>query len=300
MPSVLVVDDDPVSRNLAARLLEKLADMHVSHAADGADALASVSDHVPDLVLTDMKMPNVDGLTLVRRLRKEHPHLPVILMTSFGSDEIAAQALHSGAASFVNKAHLARDLRQIVLEVLDVAGAERRHREALVTLRRAESEFCLENDPALLTPLIGHLLQNLSRLNLVDESRRLSIGIALQEALTNAMFHGNLEVSSDLRRNGCREFYELAEQRRNEAPYRQRRVFVKVEETWEQATYTIRDEGRGFDPRAVPNPVEERHLERESGRGLFLIRMFMDEVRHNPQGNEITLVVRRANRTAAG
>ncbi|HTW96028.1 MAG TPA: response regulator [Tepidisphaeraceae bacterium] len=299
MPSVLVVDDDPVSRNLVARLLEKIPDMRVRHASDGTDALTSVADHVPDLVLTDMKMPNMDGLTLVRRLRREHAQLPVILMTSFGSDEIAGHALRSGAASYVNKSQLARDLRQIVVEVLEVAGAERNHREALVTMRRTESEFCLENDPSLLTPLIGHLLQNLARLNIADESRRLTVGIALQEALSNAMFHGNLEISSDLRRNGCREYFELAERRRQESPYRDRRVIVKVEETWDQATYTIRDEGRGFNPQAVPNPVEERHLERESGRGLFLIRMFTDEVRHNPRGNEITLIVKRANRAAA-
>ena len=70
MPSILVVDDDPVSRNLVARLLEKLPDIRVSHAADGADALTAVADHVPDLVLTDLQMPNVDGLHLVRQLKK--------------------------------------------------------------------------------------------------------------------------------------------------------------------------------------------------------------------------------------
>ena len=55
----------------------------------------------------------------------------------------------------------------------------------------------------------------------------------------------------------------------------------------------IRDEGKGFRPETLPDPTAPQNLERRTGRGLFLIRTFMDEVRHNAVGNEITLVKRR-------
>ena len=64
-------------------------------------------------------------------------------------------------------------------------------------------------------------------------------------------------------------------------------------ETRTEATYVIRDEGRGFDPAALSDPTSPQNLDRLTGRGLFLIRTFMDEVRHNDVGNEITLVKRR-------
>jgi anti-sigma regulatory factor (Ser/Thr protein kinase) len=58
-------------------------------------------------------------------------------------------------------------------------------------------------------------------------------------------------------------------------------------------TYVIRDEGQGFDLAAMPDPTLPQNLERRTGRGLSLIRTFMDDVRHNDIGNEITMVKRR-------
>ncbi len=66
MPSVLVVDDSPVDRRLATALLEKQADLTVGTATHGAEALATVADQMPDIVVTDLQMPGMDGLELVR------------------------------------------------------------------------------------------------------------------------------------------------------------------------------------------------------------------------------------------
>jgi anti-sigma regulatory factor (Ser/Thr protein kinase) len=61
-------------------------------------------------------------------------------------------------------------------------------------------------------------------------------------------------------------------------------------QTRTSVTYVITDEGPGFDPSALPDPTDISQLERVSGRGLLLIRTFMDEVRHNDRGNEITMI----------
>ncbi|MBV8232668.1 MAG: ATP-binding protein [Planctomycetaceae bacterium] len=60
-----------------------------------------------------------------------------------------------------------------------------------------------------------------------------------------------------------------------------------------EAIYVIRDEGPGFDPATVPDPTDPAHFETPSGRGLLLIRAFMDVVIHNPTGNQVTLIKRR-------
>jgi anti-sigma regulatory factor (Ser/Thr protein kinase) len=100
-------------------------------------------------------------------------------------------------------------------------------------------------------------------------------------------------VSSKLREgeNG-NAFYDLVKQRRLESPYKERRAHVRVCVTPESAEFVIRDEGPGFDPKVIPDPTDPAYLDRPCGRGLWLIHAFMDEVRHNATGNEITMILR--------
>ena len=118
------------------------------------------------------------------------------------------------------------------------------------------------------------------------------VGVALQEALANALYHGNLEVSSDLRQEDEREFYKLASLRRGLEPYRDRRIRIEARLHRGEATYIIEDEGPGFDTSALDRPIDPEDLMRIGGRGMLLIRTFMDEVHHNATGNQITMVKR--------
>src|SRR5262245_3292604 len=121
MPSVLVVDDSAMDRHLAAGLLRKSPDFTVFEAVDGRDALAQLELHVPDLVVTDMMMPNMNGLELVAEVKEQYPLIPIILMTSQGSEEIAVQALQKGASSYVPKRVLAADLLETADRVLSAS-----------------------------------------------------------------------------------------------------------------------------------------------------------------------------------
>ena len=72
-----------------------------------------------------------------------------------------------------------------------------------------------------------------------------------------------------------------------------RRVTITSRVTPDQVRYTVCDQGPGFDPSLLPDPLDPENLLRAHGRGLMLIRSFMDEVAHNESGNEITMVKRR-------
>jgi anti-sigma regulatory factor (Ser/Thr protein kinase) len=161
-------------------------------------------------------------------------------------------------------------------------------------LTQTEAHFVLENDPSLIPPLVAHLKDNLALMSDSDETTLLRVSIALREALLNAMDHGNLELDSRLREREGSEYHALAEERRRQPPYRDRRVYVQARETPTEAVYVIRDEGKGFDPSGLPDPLDPANLENVSGRGLLLIRTFMSEVRHNATGNEIMLIQRSA------
>ncbi len=292
MPTVLIVDDNPGDRELASCVLEELGETQCWYAGDGREGLAVLRDHLPDVVLTDLRMPQMDGLELVKHIKADHPKLPVILMTSDGSEQIAVEALRQGAASYVSKNSLASHLPATVRQVLAVVHADQ-HREKLrnrITFR--EVSFDLSNNPDLIPPLIGYLLDEGDGVFLLDPADRTPIGMALQEALHNSLYHGNLELSSDLRENDIGDYFGLADQRRELEPYKHRRIHLTVRETPSLIEYRIGDDGPGFDPHKVPDPTAPENMERVSGRGLLLIRTFMDEVRFNDRGNEITLVKR--------
>ena len=294
MQTILVVDDVTLDRHLVGALIEEHAGWSAVFAEDGRDALALIKLQVPDLVLTDLQMPEMNGLELVEAIRRDYSYLPVILMTAHGSEEIAVTALKAGAASYVPKRDLARDLIPTTQKVLDMARFSRNQHQVLDCLLETESRFLLSNDPHRVQPLINHLQDHLTLMNLVDKAGLIRVGTALHECLINAMEHGNLELTSELRESEhSKDYRNLVDQRRQLQPYCDRHVLVTARFSREEAAFVIRDDGRGFDPSKLPDPRDPANLQKCSGRGLFLIRTFMDEVRFNETGNEITMVKRR-------
>jgi CheY-like chemotaxis protein/anti-sigma regulatory factor (Ser/Thr protein kinase) len=289
MHSILVVDDCSVDRRLVRGLLCCGGDWDIRFAEDGAAALDAVANDPPDLIITDLQMPRVDGLQLVQELKKLHPDIPVVLISSQGSHDIALQALREGAVFYSPKSALGKDLIPAVRQVLGIVdhvhAAEQR--ESLPT--ECAVSFELENDDSLIFRLIEHLQVNLPEWADAD---RIQIAMALHEAVTNAMHHGNLEVSSDLRNECENKYYEMIQLRRFAIPYCDRRVRIDAEYQTNEVKFRIVDQGPGFDPLSVCDPREDENLERLSGRGLLLIREFMDDVRHNSSGNQITMIKR--------
>lgn len=288
MPRILIVDDD-CSQSQDFKGLLRNAGCEVIFAGHGREAMELLARDLPDVVLTDLDMPEMDGLELVQAIRRDYPALPVILMTAMGSEDVAARALHHGAASYVRKRSLAREVVRTVGSVLAIARALPAPTQMFDCLTEDQLDFVLENDPAQIPAVLGHLELVTSLLHPRDRSDGMRVGIALHEVLINAIQHGNLELNSDLREVDERLFRDLGEQRRSLFPFRDRRVRLRARLTRSEAVYVVEDDGPGFDPAALPDPTDPANLERCSGRGMMLIRTFMDEVEHNEKGNRVTL-----------
>src|SRR3990172_3028811 len=298
MPKVLVVDDSKVDRRLVCGFLQKQSHWTVEDAANGVEALARMKDSVPDLIVTDLNMPAMDGLELVTAMREHYPGVPVILITAYGSETLATEALRRGAASYVPKSQLAEKLVNTMEEVLALARADRSYERLINCLTRTEFTFLLENDAALIAPLVDLVQQMVAGMDFADFTGRLRIGVALKEALLNALFHGSLEISADEMQQVQDKLLSdaensLLEERRSQRPYRDRKIFVDVRISQDEARFFVRDEGPGFEAAAVPAPDAPGGLEPEKGRGLSLMRTFMDELTFNEAGNEVTMVKRR-------
>ncbi|MGH7436522.1 MAG: sigma-54-dependent transcriptional regulator, partial [Polyangiaceae bacterium] len=123
---VLVVDDDvDLGKVLAALLVREGYDSE--RASSGRDALACIDARPVDVVLTDLRMPDMDGLTLLKEVGRRWPAVPVILLTAHGSVPAAVEAMRAGAVDFLLKPFVPDELAYVVSKAL---SATRREREA--------------------------------------------------------------------------------------------------------------------------------------------------------------------------
>ena len=121
---VLVVDDDAAScRMLDVRL--RALDCEVTTAADGQEALAAIKRQAPTLMLLDLRMPRLDGMELLRLLRRSGADFPVVVITAHGSIETAVEAMKEGAYDFIPKPFDARHLEIVVRKALEREALKR-------------------------------------------------------------------------------------------------------------------------------------------------------------------------------
>lgn len=256
-----------------------------------------ITQEKPDVILADLQdIPS--GLDFVERCHKKLPAVPLILLTS--RDDVSAfQALRRGAHNYVPWQLVQEELTETIDNVLSAREVHRCRNRLIANVRNLDMSLVLGNDPSLIAPLKVLLEEYYLGVGICDEATCIRLAIAVEEAILNAMYHGNLEVSSELRNDpdrGDAPFREEIERRRQLDPYRGRKVFIRVVFNAEESKLIIRDEGPGFDPSKLPDPTDPENLETASGRGLLLIRNFMDEVTHNATGNEITMTKRKVPR----
>jgi DNA-binding response OmpR family regulator len=126
MSSALVVDDDPTVGDVVGAYLER-AGFEVHRATDGASALDLAAAATPDVVVLDLMLPGIGGLEVCRRLRRDHPRVPVVMLTALGEEEDRILGLEVGADDYVTKPFSPRELVlrvQAILRRADAPGTE--------------------------------------------------------------------------------------------------------------------------------------------------------------------------------
>ncbi|MEA2745859.1 MAG: hypothetical protein QOI41_2 [Myxococcales bacterium] len=114
---VLIVDDEPNLRKILAAQLSRDG-YEVMLAEDGEQGLSMLREHHIDLVVTDLKMPKVDGMTLLREALRETPDLPIVMITAHGTVDTAVEALKLGAFDYLTKPFDKDEVRQVVAKAL--------------------------------------------------------------------------------------------------------------------------------------------------------------------------------------
>jgi DNA-binding response OmpR family regulator len=263
-PRILVVDDDPQIRSLLEDVLE-LKNYNVITADDGSTAIDLLKKTKIDLVITDLQMSGVDGMKLLEHIHQEYPEVLVIMITAYGTIDITVEALKKGAYDFVSKPIQVHDFLDIVEKVVDKINHIKYdyliHHYANVRLN-----FNIPAKYEFIGGISSHIQKSLDSMGYDRNLQsRTVIPYALEEALKNAIIHG------------CKE---------NEV----KKLKVSCDITDEKVIISVEDPGEGFNHSDLPDPTNIIDLDQKSGRGLLLIRVYMDEVFFSDNGNRITMV----------
>ncbi len=140
-PKVLLVENEARMRAVIIMQLSDL-EMEFHEAADGAAALQCLEQEAYDLVITDLKLPHVHGMDILRRVKEEDQDLPVIIITAYGSIENAVEAIRSGAFDYVTKPFKAERLRSCVEKALKISSLTTQVRHLR---REIESRYHFDN-----------------------------------------------------------------------------------------------------------------------------------------------------------
>ena len=288
--SILVVDDEEVIRYTLQKKLSRMG-YNVISMEKAEDALYLLKNgELVDLIITDIKLRKMDGIELLRRINGLDEPIPVLIITGHGNVEDAIKALRYGASDFIRKPFDIHDIASSVRTIL-----KRRYEKQIVAgfarfIENDQRMLKIPVDSTLINPISYYLTKDLVPVGLCNNTTAENISLSLQETLNNAMFHGNLEVSSEVREQfGLKGYHELIEERKEDPDYNSRIVTIRYSLNRDFVEYLIEDEGPGFDFGNLPDPRDPENFFKNSGRGLLIIRIHMDEVEWNEKGNVIRL-----------
>jgi DNA-binding response OmpR family regulator len=294
--TVLVVDDEEVIRSVLAFRLSQDDGVEVETAGDARSALAIMEQRTFDAVLTDVKMPGMNGLELLRRIKSRWPEMAVIIMSGHADMGDTIEALRIGAVDFFQKPFELAKVAESLGRIFRGKHLEYTKREALRFLEEESRVFLIPNDLDLCPIITNEVTKNLADKGVTDVSVLESIRVALNEMLFNAIEHGNLSVSYEDKSRMMEEaadYSALIRQRSQEALYANRRVKVEYHLKADEVQFVITDQGEGFEHSELPDPLDPENLLTGHGRGILMTQIYMDEVRYNDRGNQVTLIKRK-------
>jgi DNA-binding response OmpR family regulator len=270
---ILIVDDDPDVHGLLRATLDA-PDRHIESAYDGSSGLQLVESTPYDLVLTDLNMPGLDGMTLLERIREVQPETPVVVMTVANTPENIVRAIRERAFSYFSKPFTVNAVTEMVERALSGSGAE----DDIQVLSARPQWLGLRVRCKIETA--SRIVQFIRELGMdLTPTEQEQVTTAFREILLNAIEHG---AGSDPGK----------------------RVTITYVRTRRAALYYVRDPGKGFSfeqltHAAVSNPADSpvEHVEvremlgmRPGGFGIMMTRELVDELIYNEQGNEVLLI----------
>jgi len=284
---VLIVEDDKSSRLYLENLLE-LNHYEFRSAGNGIEGLNIYEEYQPQIVITDIQMPIMDGLEMVEAIRDRQSDTIIIITTAFGSENYAIQALHLGANNYLKKPIAGTDLIPLLRKYQTILESKFKTPTNLpgkIVFRKFTMQF--KTDLNAVPSIVDRIL--VESTCLFENNERINVELGLVELITNAFEHGNLEIRFDEKIKALNEnrLEELYQTRLSQPEYQNRSIEIDFVSDCQSCEWTIRDQGKGFKWKALPNPTEEENILELGGRGIFITGFLFDEIEYSGNGNQV-------------
>ena len=298
-PNILLIDDDVAVLSMVSDALTHYGmKVHAFSEGDRALGLLEEPEAPPfDLVISDINMVGMDGFDVINRVKSSNPRLPVVLMTGQATLDYAIRAMRMGAANLFQKPITIRDLVNSIFHLVELHREVRLGEVGLRGMVEERRHFVFKAAELDVPSMVGHLTDRLVPMGFAKPTNVDVIAMAFHEALVNALEHGCLEMDSSLKGDIFAEkdaYASKLQQRMADPLFAERRIEVVMQVTPERYEVSITDNGPGFDTSTLSSITDVR-LNKQCGRGLAMIHLVMDQVDHNPKGNQIRLVLNGKN-----
>ncbi|MBF0277631.1 MAG: response regulator [SAR324 cluster bacterium] len=287
---ILVVDDESSLLSLLERGL--LGQGHTVETAEngqeGWEKFIDASDPF-DFIIADIRMPVMSGLELLKKIRIENVEVPVVIMTGHGDLNNAIEALRLGTFDFLLKPFKFEQITSILRKFSGIQSPAQEFKNIL-PFYDEKIQISIPSQTKFIPKVVYRLNDIIAPIFHLYRISSTHLAMCLGEAINNAVIHGNLEIPSSLKEESWDSFQEMTEQREVQPEYGEKIVTISCILSHQRLEIIIEDQGKGFNYKSLSEPTDLNNLLSTSGRGLFLIRMAMDEVSWNERGNKIHIV----------
>lgn len=286
---ILIVEDDEASRNYLEIILKK-ENCDFRSAVNGKEGLAVFKEYTPDLVLTDISMAQMNGIELLGEIKKIRPETIVIMLTAYNNENYVVACMKLGANNYLKKPIPRIDVITLVRKYLSIVSNWETERKISDFVHKNTLKLRFKTDINIINAVVNYLVKETEEL--YTEEAQLDLKLGLNELILNAVEHGNLGISF-LEKNEAVQndsLPELYEERLSIEKYANKEVEIEYIQRSDAAEWIIRDQGDGFNPGTVPNPLSDDGVLRLHGRGIFICKFQFDELEYIGKGNIVRVL----------
>ncbi|WCL48779.1 ATP-binding response regulator [Leptospira sp. GIMC2001] len=286
---ILFVDDEPSIRELFQITLGSEYELEL--AEDGIQALSLAKNSKFDLIITDISLPKMSGVEFIRRLRADSIFTPFIIITGDSNIELAIDTFRMGAVDFFLKPFRIESLR-IVLERFKSLHLEPKDvfRAGDLVHESDTSVYVLAPKIRKINYFVNIITDRMRSLSNIQEDDILALKVTLYELISNAIEHGTAGIDYNQKKKFLEDsgdYFNLVEKKCDETD---KKITINTSYNYNKIQVEIIDEGNGFNPSSIPDPLKNPTANLYSGRGIFLTKLNVDEIEYNDIGNSVRIV----------
>lgn len=288
---ILVVEDDYASRSYLEIILKKEG-YNFKSSDNGKDALEIFKEYLPDVVLSDINMSQMNGIELLGAIKKIKPETIMIMLTAYTSEEYVMQCIRLGANNYLKKPIPKHSILSLLRKHNVIISDIKSEKKVSSFLKKNNFKLQFKTDFNRIHAVVNYLVNETE--NLFSEETKLDLKLGLSELVLNAVEHGNLGITFSEKNEAVQSdsLVELYEERMANPEFANKIVEINFSVFEFGGQWIIKDQGNGFIPESVPSPISEDGVLRLHGRGIFICKFQFDEVEYIGNGNTVRVMKR--------